>query len=96
MRLSGLPPVDFRLVVGTGKILTRNYWFTSEKTSYIKNGTEVVEKPTEPSGSDILAKLKPAFYLYAPLPGADTQRHYCGHGQDFFFAKDLDKQFCYD
>ncbi|MCZ6679469.1 MAG: hypothetical protein O7E52_19740 [Candidatus Poribacteria bacterium] len=70
--------------------------FTAEKTSYIKNGTEVVEKPTEPSGSDIDAKLKPAFYLNAPLPGADTQVHYCGHGGDFFVAKDLDKQFCYD
>jgi hypothetical protein len=70
--------------------------FTSEKTSYLKNGTEVVEVPKEPSGSDILAKLKPAFYLFAALPGADTGLHYCGHGQDFFYAKDLDKQFCYD
>ena len=73
--------------------------FTAEKTSFLnvtKEGIEVLEKPTEPSGSDIRDNLKPAFYLYAPLPGSDTEIHYCGHGGDFFFAKDLDKQFCYD
>ena len=73
--------------------------FTAEKTSFLnvtKEGIEVLEKPSEPSGSDIRENLKPAFYLYAPLPGSDTEIHYCGHGGDFFFAKDLDKQFCYD
>lgn len=73
--------------------------FTAEKTSFITyegKTLKVVEKPTEPSGSEIADKLKPAFYLYASLPGSDTQRHFCGHGGDFFFAKDLDKQFCYD
>lgn len=73
--------------------------FTAEKTSSLnvsKEGIEVLVKPTEPSGSDIRKNLKPAFYLYAPLPGSDTEIHYCGHGGDFFFAKDLDKQFCYD
>ncbi|MDE0506803.1 MAG: hypothetical protein OXI86_22225, partial [Candidatus Poribacteria bacterium] len=73
--------------------------FTAEKTSFLnvtEEGIEVLEKPTEPSGSDIRDNLKPAFYLYAPLPGSDTEIHYCGHGGDFFFAKDLDKQFCYD
>ena len=73
--------------------------FTAEKTSFLnvtKEGIEVLDKPTEPSGSDIRDNLKPAFYLYAPLPGSDTEIHYCGHGGDFFFAKDLDKQFCYD
>ena len=70
--------------------------FTAEKTSSLKNGTQVVEVPKEPSGSDILAKLKPAFYLYAALPGADTELAYCGHGLDFFFAKDLENQLCYD
>ena len=73
--------------------------FTAEKTSFLnvtKEVIEVLEKPTEPSGSDIRDNLKPAFYLYAPLPGSDTEIHYCGHGGDFFFAKDLDKQFCYD
>ena len=43
-----------------------------------------------------LPKLKPAFYLFAKLPGADTELHYCGHGQDFFYAKAPEKQFCYD
>jgi hypothetical protein len=70
--------------------------FTAEKTSSLKGGTEVVEVPKEPSGSDILAKLKPAFYLFAALPGADTDLNYCGHGLDFFFAKDLENQLCYD
>ena len=69
--------------------------FTAEKTGLLK-GAKVVEKPTEPSGSELIATLKPAFYLFAALPGADTEQHYCGHGQDFFFAKAPEKQFCYD
>lgn len=76
---------------GTNEIIG----FTAEKTSYW-DGTSVVQKPTEPSGSAIQAKLKPAFYLFAALPGADTELHYCGHGQDFFYAKAPDKQTCYD
>lgn len=69
--------------------------FTAEKTSRLK-GTKVVSRPSEPSGSKTLPSLKPAFYLFAKLPGADTELHYCGHGQDFFYAKAPDKQFCYD
>ena len=69
--------------------------FTSEKTTYLK-GNQVVTQPSEPSGSDILKTLKPAYYLYAALPGADTTLSYCGHGQDFFFAKAPEKQTCYD
>ena len=70
--------------------------FTAEKTPFIANNTEVVEKPTKPSGSDIRKELDPAFYLYAALPNSDTPMHYCGHGGDFFFAKDLENQLCYD
>ncbi len=72
--------------------------FSSEKTNYLKGGTEVVEQPSEPSGSGIQKSLKPAYYLFAALPGADTELHYCGHGQDFFFAHadGLNKQTCYD
>lgn len=69
--------------------------FTAEPTNYI-NGTTVKQKPTEPSGSKTLAQLKPAFYLFAKLPGADTELHYCGHGQDFFYAAAPEKQNCYD
>lgn len=69
--------------------------FTSEKTNFIK-GNKVVTKPNSPRGSDIQKTLKPAFYLFAALPGADTVQSYCGHGQDFFFAKAPDKQTCYD
>lgn len=69
--------------------------FSAEKTSSLK-GTQVVTRPAEPSGSQIQKGLKPAFYLFAKLPGADTELHYCGHGQDFFYAKDLNKQTCYD
>ena len=69
--------------------------FTAEKTSLVK-GTEAVGKPSEPSGSKLVENLKPAFYLFAALPGADTELHYCGHGQDFFYAKAPDKQSCYD
>ncbi|MCZ6558661.1 MAG: hypothetical protein O7A69_12945 [SAR324 cluster bacterium] len=69
--------------------------FTAEKTSYL-NGKQVSTKPREPSGSRIQKSLKPAFYLFAALPGADTQQAYCGHGQDFFYAKAPEKQSCYD
>ena len=67
--------------------------FTAEATGSLK-GTEVVRKPTEPSGSKSVAK--PAYYLFSALPGADTDQHWCGMGQDFFYAKDPDKQTCYD
>ena len=70
--------------------------FTSEKTGYLDSSKKVLQKPAEPSGSDIQKALKPAFYLFAALPGADTQLHYCGHGQDFFYAKAPEKQVCYD
>lgn len=70
--------------------------FTSEKTSYLGANNKVLQKPTEPAGSDIQKTLKPAFYLFAALPGADTELHYCGHGQDFFYAKAPEKQICYD
>lgn len=70
--------------------------FTSEKTGFLDGTGKVVQQPTEPSGSDTLAALKPAFYLFAALPGADTELHYCGHGQDFFYAKAPEKQICYD
>ncbi len=70
--------------------------FSSEKTSFLEGGNKVVEQPAEPSGSDILKALKPAYYLFAALPGADTELHYCGHGQDFFYAKAPEKQVCYD
>lgn len=69
--------------------------FTSEKTSFL-DGNKVVTQPTEPSGSDIQKSLKPAFYLFSALPGADTTLSYCGHGQDFFYAKAPEKQICYD
>jgi hypothetical protein len=70
--------------------------FTSEKTSYLAANNEVVTQPSEPSGSDLQKSLKPAYYLFAALPGADTELHYCGHGQDFFYAKAPEKQVCYD
>ena len=69
--------------------------FTSEKTNFIK-GNRALTKPKAPAGSDIQKSFKPAFYLFAALPGADTEQHYCGHGQDFFFAKAPNKQTCYD
>ena len=67
--------------------------FTAEATGSLK-GTEVVKQPTEPSGSKHVPK--PAFYLFSALPGADTDQHWCGMGQDFFYAKNPDKQTCYD
>ncbi|MCZ6473300.1 MAG: hypothetical protein O7A08_15100 [SAR324 cluster bacterium] len=66
--------------------------FSAEKTSYLK-GTQVVKKPAQPSGNKA---QNPAFYLFAALPGADTVQIYCGHGQDFSFAKAPSKQRCYD
>ncbi len=77
---------------GTNEILG----FSAEKTSFIDGDQKVVQRPAEPSGSPRMANLKPAFYLFAALPGADTELSYCGHGQDFFYAKAPDKQSCYD
>ena len=70
--------------------------FSAEKTSSLDANNKVLEKPSTPAGSDIQKALKPAFYLFAALPGADTALHYCGHGQDFFYAKAPEKQTCYD
>ena len=70
--------------------------FSSEQTSYLDGDNNVVTQPTEPAGSDIQKTQKPAFYLFAALPGADTELHYCGHGQDFTYVKAPDKQTCYD
>ncbi|MGF1525420.1 MAG: hypothetical protein ACFCBW_01300 [Candidatus Competibacterales bacterium] len=50
--------------------------------------------PKTPAGTPGVPS--PAFYLFAALPGADTERHFCGHGKDFFYAKAPDKQICYD
>ncbi len=69
--------------------------FSSEKTGFL-NGTRVVQRPKEPAASKSQPTLKPAFYLFAKLPGADTELHYCGHGQDFTYVKAPDKQYCYD
>jgi len=70
--------------------------FSAESTAYISGNGVAATVPSEPSGSAIQKELKPAFYLYAALPGADTDLHYCGHGQDFFYAKAPEKQVCYD
>ncbi len=51
--------------------------------------------PSYPSGSKIQAKLRPAFYLYAPLPGANIPSVYCGHGQDFSYTSDAEHT-CFD
>ncbi len=77
---------------GTNEIIA----FSSEETGYLNAQGQVLTQPGEPSGSAIQAAHKPAFYLYAALPGADTDLHYCGHGQDFFYAKAPEKQVCYD
>jgi hypothetical protein len=69
--------------------------FSAEATGTL-NGTEVVTMPASPAGSMTLPQLKPAFYLFAKLPGARTELHYCGHGEDFFYAAAPEKQFCYD
>ncbi len=68
--------------------------FTSEKTSSIKNGNEVAQKAAEPAGTESVPS--PAFYLFGALPGAETEQHYCGHGNDFFYANAPEKQTCYD
>ncbi len=70
--------------------------FSSESTAYINRQGQATTIPAEPSGSALQKAHKPAFYLYAALPGADTDLHYCGHGQDFFYAKAPDLQVCYD
>ena len=70
--------------------------FSSEKTDFLGSNNKVVTQPAVPSGSDIQKALKPAFYLFAALPGADTELNYCGHGQDFFYAKAPELQTCYD
>jgi len=51
--------------------------------------------PAAPSGSKIQKAQKPAFYLYAPLPGASVPGVYCGHGQDFSFTSNQDHT-CFD
>lgn len=52
-------------------------------------------QPKEPSGSSILPATKPAFYLYATLPGSTVPGVYCGHGQDFSFTSNQDHT-CFD
>jgi len=51
--------------------------------------------PRTPSGSTIQKVQKPAFYLYAPLPGASVPGIYCGHGQDFSFTSNQEHT-CFD
>jgi hypothetical protein len=51
--------------------------------------------PAFPSGSTIQAAQRPAFYLYAPLPGSNIPSVYCGHGQDFSYTSDLEHT-CFD
>jgi hypothetical protein len=51
-----------------------------EVVAFSAEATGVV--PTEPGGSKIQLAQKPAFYLYAPLPGSKIPSIYCGHGQD--------------
>lgn len=73
--------------------------FSSEKTGYIryeKGKPVAATKPRRPSGSSMMKYPNPAFFLFAKLPGADTELHYCGHGKDFFYAKEPTKQTCYD
>ena len=73
--------------------------FSAEKTGYIgyKKGRPMAKtRPRKPAGSSKLKFPDPAFFLFAKLPGADTELHYCGHGKDFFYAKDPNKQTCYD
>ena len=70
--------------------------FTAEKSEFLDAKGNVMTTPTEPSGSALQKAHKPAYYLFAALPGADTELGYCGHGQDFFYAKAPEKQVCYD
>jgi hypothetical protein len=51
--------------------------------------------PSYPSGSTIQPKQRPAFYLYAPLPGSNIPSIYCGHGQDFSFTSNPEHT-CFD
>jgi len=51
--------------------------------------------PSYPSGSKIQATQRPAFYLYAPLPGSKVPGIYCGHGQDFSYTSNSDHT-CFD
>jgi hypothetical protein len=52
-------------------------------------------KPSFPSGSKIQPAQRPAFYLYAPLPGSHVPSVYCGHGQDFSFTSNAEHT-CFD
>jgi hypothetical protein len=52
-------------------------------------------KPSFPSGSKIQAAQRPAFYLYAPLPGSHIPSVYCGHGLDFSFTANAEHT-CFD
>jgi hypothetical protein len=70
--------------------------FTAEKTALIAEDGTVEMPPLSPAGSEMQASQKPAFYLFAKLPGAATDRAYCGHGKDFFYAAAPDRQTCYD
>lgn len=69
--------------------------FSAEPT---KNwdGKKVVTVANKPSGSSKVKAQNPAFYLFGALPNADTNLIYCGHGQDFSYAKAPDKQSCFD
>jgi hypothetical protein len=52
-------------------------------------------RPSYPSGSTIQPAQRPAFYLYAPLPGSSIASVYCGHGQDFSFTSNQEHT-CFD
>ena len=52
-------------------------------------------RPSFPSGSKIQVSQRPAFYLYAPLPGSPIPSVYCGHGQDFSFTSNQEHT-CFD
>ena len=67
--------------------------FTAESSQYV-DGKKLSGAPDSPSGTKTVPA--PAFYMFAALPGADTERHFCGHGKDFFYAKAPEKQTCYD
>lgn len=67
--------------------------FTAEDAALF-DGDSAVGAPESPAGTKTVPS--PAFYMFAALPGADTERHFCGHGKDFFYAKAPEKQTCYD
>lgn len=69
--------------------------FSAESTKSF-DGKKALSIPNSPSGSAMVPAQNPAFYLFGALPGADTELIYCGHGQDFSYAKAPDKQSCYD